>query len=177
MPRAAEIPSIAIGVCISPGRMALTRMPWRASPIARCWVSAFTPGLGDLVGGGVGRADRRDRRDVDDRAVPCSRITGMTALHVRHIADRLTSKIRCHASSSTWSPAASPAPMPTLLCRTSSAPNARRVTAGIGAHDVAIGDVRDVRDGLAALVADHRDGVLGRHQHPVDDDDPAPSRA
>ena len=40
------------------------------------------------------------------------------------------------------------------------------------AHDAAIGDVGDVSDGLAALVANHGDGVLGRHQDAVDDDDP-----
>src|SRR6478752_7238286 len=45
MPRAAEIPSIAIGVFISPGRIALTRIPCRATRIARCSVREFTPAL------------------------------------------------------------------------------------------------------------------------------------
>ena len=42
-PRACEIPSTAIGVFISPGRIAFTRMPYFALPQARPCVSAFTP--------------------------------------------------------------------------------------------------------------------------------------
>ena len=43
MPTAAEIFSIAIGVFMSPGMMAFTRMPCLALPMARVWVSALSP--------------------------------------------------------------------------------------------------------------------------------------
>ena len=101
MPRAAEIPSIAIGVFISPGRTALTRMPWRATPIARCWVSVFTPALEIWYAAVLVEQIEAIDEMLTIAPRPASRITGITALHVRHIADRLTSKIRCHASSST----------------------------------------------------------------------------
>ena len=59
-------------VRIVPGATALTRMPWSAHSIARCFVS---PG-GDELGRPVGRlpllsGDSRDRGETDDRAAAC----------------------------------------------------------------------------------------------------------
>ena len=64
---APAIPSIAIGVSMSPGRTAFTRIPWRAPDMASWWVRALHRRLGRLVGQQRHRADRRHRRDVDDR--------------------------------------------------------------------------------------------------------------
>ena len=92
---------MAIGVFISPGRTALTRMPWRALPMARCCVSEFTPALEIWYAAvAVEQIEAIDEMFTIDPP-PRSRITGMTALQVRHMPVRFTSKMRCHASSST----------------------------------------------------------------------------
>ena len=106
-----------------------------------------------------------------------ARITGITALHVRHIAERLTSKMRCHASSSTRAAGRVPGADADVVVQDVEGAVRRRWPPRDRRARLAIGDVGPVRDGLAARVADHRDRLLGRGEVAVDHDHLAPSRA
>src|SRR5262245_17816302 len=99
MPRALEMPSIAIGVFINPGMMAFTRMPYLALAKASWWVMAFTPDLETLYANNpptehTAAMDEILRIDPP----PCVRITGIICLQVRNTLFMFTLRMRSQAA-------------------------------------------------------------------------------
>src|SRR6187549_2890686 len=91
--------SIAIGVFISPGMIALTRMLYLALPVARQWVIALSAAFDTLY------ANRPDAQTaaIDDTLMIepafCSRIAGSACLTMNHGPLRFTSMMRSKFSS------------------------------------------------------------------------------
>src|SRR5688572_16982472 len=123
-PVPAEMLSMAMGVSMSPGMIALARMPYLALPPASDDVSEFTAAF-DVLYASMG-ADATAASDEMLTMAPdrCSRMTGTTCLHVSHMPLRFTSKMRSQPASLSDVTPPSPAPMPTLLTRTSMRPQA-----------------------------------------------------